>query len=414
MKSIRKKLTLATCSLLAHSVPQANAEEAEDWAMDSSLLHYSEEDRITVNKFIGFINTNVSETDKVKVDLVFDTMSGATPSGAIQEAASFATISTPSGAGGFSSSSGSTAIAEFEDTRLGVGLDWEHTKKRTHRINYGATISVEKDYTAFGLSTNYAQDNSSRITTYSAGASVSFDSVRRSTGGTPTPLGEYANSDILEDGNKVVVDTIFGITRVLNRRTLAQLNYSVGFSDGYLTDPYKLISRTDVTDEGELDETLSYYESRPSTRQRNVAYTSLVHKTRHDNVIHLSYRYYWDDWEIKSNTFDLRFKVMFENGHFIEPHFRIYNQTAAYFHMYSIPQDIYGPAALGNVPEFASADYRLDEFDSSTVGLNYGKIFPGHGRLRFRMEYIVTEYANSVFPENKAAVVQLSYQKLFE
>lgn len=416
MKSLQKKLALATCTLLSHGGQNtAIAAEGEDWAVDGSLLHYAEEDRITVNKFIGTLVTNVSEADKVKVDLVYDTMSGSTPSGALEGAGSFATISTPSGAGGFSASSGSTSVAEFEDTRLGVSMDWEHTKKRVHRINYGSSISVEKDFTSFGVNTNYAQDTTNRIVTYSAGIAATFDSVRRSNGGTPEPFAEYGQGKTLDEGARVTWDTIFGVTRVINRRTLGQLNFSTGITDGYLTDPYKLISRTRLINPLDpsqgFDETATYYENRPSSRQRSSVYASMAHTTRHDNVMHLSYRYYWDDWDVVSNTLDYRLKFRYDDGFFIEPHFRLYDQTAANFYLFSIEQSEYG---ITGFPEYASADYRLDAFQGTTLGINIGKTFPGEGKLRFRIEQIEWEFDNSLFGTNKALVVQLSYKKLFE
>lgn len=413
--SIQKKLALASCTLLSHGAHNALAAEAEDWALDGSFLHYAEEDRITVDKLIGSLITNVSENDKIKVDLVFDTMSGSTPSGALQGAGSFVTITTPSGAGGFSASTGNTALAEFDDTRLGVAVDWEHTKNRTYRINYGSSISVEKDYTSFGLNTNYAQDTSSRIVTYSAGVAIAFDDVRKSTGGTPEPFEKYGQGQTLDNGSKVTLDTIFGVTRVLNRRTLTQLNFTTGFIEGYLTDPYKLISRTQLITAGVpedgFDEIDTYYEKRPSSRQRSSIYTSLAHTTRNDNVLHMSYRYYWDDWDIVSNTLDFRLKLRYDDGFFIEPHFRIYDQTAANFYLFSIEQEIYGTSSF---PEYASADYRLDKFDSTTVGINIGKTFPGHGKLRVRLEQIKWSYESSLFDENNAIVFQVSYKKLFE
>ena len=415
MKSVQKKLALATCTLLSHSGQQVIAAEGEDWAVDGSYLHYEEEDRIVVDKLIGMLVTNVSESDRVKVDLVFDTMSGSTPSGALEGAASFATITTPSGAGGFSASTGSTADAEFNDTRLGVSVDWEHTKKRVHRINYGSSVSVEKDYTSFGVNTNYAQDTSSRIVTYSAGVAVAFDDVRRSSGGTPEPLVEVLTGANLDNGSRVTLDTIFGVTRVLNRRTIGQVNFSTGFNEGYLTDPYKLISRTRFTDPLDpsqgFDEIATYYENRPSSRQRSSVYASMAHTTRHDNVLHMSYRYYWDDWDIVSNTLDFRLKFRYENGFFVEPHFRLYDQTAADFYLFSIPQEEYG---LTGFPEYASADYRLDKFTGRTFGINFGKTFPGQGKLRVRIEQIKWEYDNSLFDENNAFVLQVSYKVLFE
>ena len=415
MKSVKKKLAFAACSLLSHNPQSVLASEAEDWAVDGSFLHYEEEQRITVNKLIGTLITNISEADRVKVDLVFDTMSGSTPSGALEGAGSFTTITTPSGAGGFSASTGSTAVADFSDTRLGVGVDWEHTKKRLYRINYGSSISVEKDYTSFGINSNYAQDTSSRIVTYSAGVAMAFDDVRRSTGGTPEPFALYGAGETLENGTRVTLDTIFGVTRVFNRRTLGQVNFSTGLNEGYLTDPYKLISRTQLLDANDpsagFDEKDTYYESRPSSRQRSSVYTAIAHKTRHDNVLHMSYRYYWDDWDVVANTIDWRLKVRYDEGLFIEPHVRLYDQSAADFYLFSLPQEVY---FANGFPDYASADYRLDKMTGTTFGVNFGKAFPGEGKLRVRIEHITWEYDKSLFDTNKALVLQLSYKKLFE
>lgn len=409
--TVRKKLALASCTLLSHGAHDAVAAEAEDWALDGSFLHYEEDGRIKVDKLFGSLVTNITESNKVKVDVVFDTMSGSTPSGALEGSGNVQTISTPSGQGGFSASSGSTALANFEDTRLGVAIDWEHTKKRVHRTNYGASISVEKDYTSFGLNTNYAQDTSSRIVTYSAGIAAAFDDIRKSSGGTPEPFTKYGTGQSLENGTRVTVDTIFGVTRVLNRRTLGQINFTTGFGEGYMTDPYKIISRTEVLAAGGFTVLDSYYEKRPSSRQRSNIYTSLAHTTRHDNVLHMSYRYYWDDWDVISNTIDFRLKLRYSDGFYVEPHIRLYDQTAANFYLYSIDEEIY---AANGFPEYASADYRLDQFDATTIGINFGKTFAGHGKLRVRIESIKWQYANSLFDVNDALVLQVSYKKLFE
>jgi len=83
MKSIRNKLSLATCSLL--TTGNAAAEAIENaWDLDSSYLYYSEVDRITVNKLIGSAKGFVSTKDTAAIKVVFDAMSGATPTGAVK------------------------------------------------------------------------------------------------------------------------------------------------------------------------------------------------------------------------------------------------------------------------------------------------------------------------------------------
>jgi len=83
MKSIRNKLSLATCSLL--TTGNASAEAIENaWEVDSSYLYYSEVDRVTVNKLVGTAKGYVSTKDTASIKVVFDSMSGATPTGAVK------------------------------------------------------------------------------------------------------------------------------------------------------------------------------------------------------------------------------------------------------------------------------------------------------------------------------------------
>ena len=110
MKSIRNKLSLATCSLL--TTGNAAAEAIENaWEVDSSYLYYSEEERVTVNKLIGSAKGYVSPKNTASIKVVFDAMSGATPTGAVKNANPL----TSTGASGGTGIGGSTAAAPLAD-----------------------------------------------------------------------------------------------------------------------------------------------------------------------------------------------------------------------------------------------------------------------------------------------------------
>jgi len=96
-------------------------------------------------------------------------------------------------------------------------------------------------------------------------------------------------------------------------------------------------------------------------------------------------------------------------GGYIEPHFRYMQQSAADFFMHSIVDDGVNPVEL---PQYASADYRLDEAVGITFGLEYGMKLAG-GNFRVRNEFINWQYADAEYDETKAVVLQVSYQKLF-
>jgi len=406
MKSIRNKLAIATCTVLSQGVQQAGATESA-WTTDTSYLYYGEaNDRVTVHKIITRADVALGDYDRLSLEAVYDTVTGATPTGAVK---SFNTVSvtTPSSGGnGFKTASGSPDLVQFDDTRLGVNAGWSHDYSRTFNIQYGASVSVERDYEAYGGSVTFNKETDDRMLTFTAGIAGSYDTIFQSSGGTPKPMGNVeennGNPEFFGAGNKRGYEGMLGVSGIINRRTVARVNYSIKTLEGYLTDPYKLISVTDANGV----EMERYFESRPDSRLRQSLYGILVHQLDNKDVIHLSYRYYWDDWDINSHTIDYRHRRNLMNGRFIEPHVRLYHQTAADFFHHSLK---YGEP----LPQYASADYRLDEMNSITLGAKYGLPAWG-GTLRFRLEYLYQSFAEAEYDTNKALIFQASYKKEFD
>jgi hypothetical protein len=232
-------------------------------------------------------------------------------------------------------------------------------------------------------------------------------------GGAPMPLapmrGVDDQSSKLGDDSKDVVDLLFGVTQVIDRRTIVQLNYSLSQSDGYLNDPYRLITVLDPGT-GELVPgpdpglNLYLYESRPDERTKH----GLFGKVKHDfdrDVLSFSYRFMTDDWGIDSHTVDMQYRWQFSPRNYLEPHVRYYMQSQADFYRTSL-------AAGEPLPEFASSDYRLGEFNAITVGAKYGHTLSRGQELGFRLEYYTTSGAGSMselYPDLDAIIAQFSY-----
>ncbi|MCW8936296.1 MAG: DUF3570 domain-containing protein [Gammaproteobacteria bacterium] len=417
MNNIKSNLSIATCTLLGGTAQQANAIE-NSWDLDSSLLYYSEDDdRVSVTKAMAFLTGDLSSDDTVNVNLVLDTMSGATPTGAVRSKNSSVSFSSASGAGSSTVDGGSVDRVNFSDTRLGIALSWAHSQDRLTTLTYGGSLSVEKDYQSYGASINYSLDSEDRLTTYTAGFAGSFDEIYRKTDGTPEPLSFVDDNNMFSNGERYSYDFILGVSKVLNRKTIGQLNYTISYSDGYHTDPYKVISEASLvedTDTGEFAwaELNRYYEARPDNRLRHVIFTSMAHQYGDTGeTVHASYRFYTDDWGISSNTIDLTHRTPLSAKSYIEPHFRYYQQSAADFFLHSfVNEDVSTPIIL---PEFASSDYRLDEGLGITTGIEYGTKLSG-GNFRARIEFINWQYEEAEYDETKALVLQVSYQKLFD
>jgi len=407
MKSIRNKLSLATCSLL--TTGNAAAEAIENaWDLDSSYLYYSEVDRITVNKLIGSAKGFVSNKDTAAIKVVFDSMSGATPTGAVKDANP---LTSTGASGGTGPTGGGTAapLADFDDTRVAVSLDWTHEHNRTFNMNYNGAFSVENDWRSLSGAVTANKETKSRATKFTFGAAFTYDEIWR-TGSltTPEPMSRVEDNLFRGKGERSTTDLIAGLTRVINRRTVAQFNLAYGLASGYMTDAYKIFSVVDANGI-EWDQ---YYEGRPDSRTRWSVTAKLNHQTfPGNNNIHLSYRYYSDDWGVKSNTLDYKHRFNFASTQYLEPRLRLYAQNKADFYQNAFfsPNDGTAP----NLPQFLSADYRLDDMSSATAGFTWGIPFRNDADLRTRLEYMYQKFDNSEFDTNKALIFQLSYGKRF-
>jgi hypothetical protein len=108
------------------------------------------------------------------------------------------------------------------------------------------------------------------------------------------------------------------------------------------------------------------YESRPDSRTKQSLYAEMKHAFGKP-VLHASYRFITDDWGIDSHTGELRLRWPMGTASNIEPQLRYYMQNEADFYRASL-------AAGRPLPKYASADFRLDDFDAVTVGFKYGQV----------------------------------------
>jgi len=412
--SLRVALATASCSLLGltPTVLLAGPDSAQ---VDGAFLYYSEKNRMTVVEAISIFTVPLATDESLTISPTLDVISGASPNGAIptNKAQALGNTVTPAG---------ELPTQQIIDIRYGLSLLWTNPNSRLSRSTLGADVSSENDYSSFGANYSRIWDLENRLTSFSAGLSVGRDTISPSTGVvykglTPLVLGDAQTTTRASDVGisselpiKQTIDTLFGVTRVINRRTLMQFNYGIGGTAGYLTDPYKIISKVDR----DTGETTGYFtEKRPSTRLRQTLFwKTIIHLP--SDVIHLTYRHYWDDWQIKSDTFELNyyFKVG-SSGYYIEPQLRYYTQTAASFFRYRIVE--------GEVmPQNASADLRLGEMKSYSYGIKFAAPLPNDGEISLRTvlikqsgdsypsDAIGVEREQNLNPSMEAIIVQLN------
>lgn len=422
---VRYALAAATCGLLGIAPTSAlaavSATTSDPTQVESAALYYSEKDRVTVQAATAIFTVPLGDEELVTITPTVDAISGASPNGAIP-------TNKPQLIGKTTTPAGKLPTQQFTDRRYAISGAWQMPINRTSRSVLGADLSSEYDYRSVGANYAYLQDFNSKLTTLTLGVSGSLDAVAPSSGVVPlglaritfspnAPVSSLTDSPVLSDDeiggivadtrtqasgstttssrsstvdggggatageteketrNKRAVDAIVGVTQVIHRRALMQLNYSIGSSNGYLTDPYKIISLVD----GSTGETTGYVtERRPGSRLRqSVFWKGVLHLPK--DTVHLSYRYYWDDWNIRSNTVDLHYHINLGGSHvYIEPQARYYNQTAAAFHRFRLVD--------GSLfPKYASADLRLAQLSSVSYGLKLAAPLGKVGELSARV-----------------------------
>ena len=367
-------------------------------------------------KFISAVGGDVSDYDRVNLKAVLDTMSGSTPSGAVKTSGGSDTVTGASGGGGSAiTDPNASALAKFDDTRLAISLNWTHSHQNNWTVDYNGAVSVENDYRSFGGAITVNKETEKKDYKFTVGLAGTYDQIYRvGVGGTPVPLTQIADNQFAGEGEKSTTDLILGLTHIINRRTVGQVNLAYSLSSGYLTDPYKVFSVVDEPTGVPIDDS-SYFEGRPGDRQRASITFHLNHQLYpSNNILHGSYRYYTDDWEVDSHTLDLNYRFRFANTNWLEPRIRLYTQTKAYFYQNQFYVDDAGASdPTTKFPEYISADYRLDDMSSVTPGIRYGQENGKDGQLRARLEYMYQSFKASEFDTNKAIIFQIAYSKRF-
>ena len=429
-RSVSATLAAATCALLGTgaSAP-VDAQEEPKWDFNTSFLYYGEdENRVQDASLKSIIRRLFADDKSLSIGVTVDTLTGATPSGAIRQDVA-QTFTRPSGNAAYSVPAGELPLDDtFKDTRVALTANWTQPAGEKGLLSVGMSASKEYDYLHTGLNANYAHDFNNRNTTLSAGIAVARDSIEP-VGGAPTPftpmldVGDVSNRN--GDQDKDVLDVIFGVSQVISRDLVMQVNYSYSMSDGYLNNPYKVLSLVDGVTGDTLPRTTPLppdggpsgqflFEGRPDERTQHSLYTQAKYNMN-GKVLDVSYRYMTDDWEIDSHTMDVRYRWPIGAGSYLEPHLRFYTQSEAEFYRLSL--DSSQP-----LPQFASSDYRLGNFDAITAGLKYGWKTRNGNDMSLRVEWytqsgtvragqlIGNQAGRDNYPDLNALIVQFSYR----
>ena len=392
--------------------------------IDTALLVYEEAGgRVQAIEPALSMAIHGAKGQELNFELIADAVSGATPNGAVpsDQPQNFVTPvkisggeTTVTGASGGSTIirlPGVPAIRQytvapntlpvdkgFHDHRGAFSFGWSQPMGGITQVGFGGGFSREQDYQAITANVNLAQTFNSGNTTISLALNTELDSSFPY-GGVPAPLtamnGQWKSPS---SRTKRQLGFVVGLTEVVTRRWLMQLNYAFDSQTGYQNDPYRIISVVN----GTTGEPTSYlYENRPRHRQTQ----SIFWDNKFDLdpfITDVSFRYFKDDWGITSKTAEISERINLGSSIYLEPSARWYQQSAAnFFHYYLVGTD--------PLPTFASSDTRLGKFTSLNYGLKLG--FKPTGRTELYLSGGYYQQTGDGHPAD--AIGQLKQQNLF-
>jgi hypothetical protein len=416
MKKISRRLSAACCSLLG--VSGSLMAQTEPWLVELGIMNYNEQDRNTGLEFVANATRGTEDGGNLTLGAEIDVITGATPNGATSSNVP-QTFTMSSGVGSYTVAADQLPADDTHmDTRLGINLTRERPLAQDLTASYNGLISMEFDYLAFAAGGSLAWDLNKKNTTLIAAINLEFNRVHP-VGNIPVPFasmqapGQPPIRDVSADTKKGD-ELSLGINQVIDRNSLMQLRITSSRFRGYLNDPYKMLSIVDDENAASLGQTVDYvYENRPDTRNMHSLYLAYRRNLAGD-VLDLSYRLYQDSWEVKSTTVELGYRFALAERYFVRPSLRLYQQDQAEFYRHSL-------TTSQALPQYASADLRLADFNATTVGFEIGKTDAEQGKQSLALEYytqrgdshpsdaIGLQKSQDLYPSLKTLVIKYNY-----
>lgn len=280
----------------------------------------------------------VSDKFAMSAEAVYETMSGASPW--------YSLPSNGPGSPALQVMSGAT----IDDQRVALDVHGHLYQSATDQT-FTLGFSREKDYLSVSGGVESAWNFNEQRSTLSGGLGYSRDEITPTDGATtryPTRIGR---------GHKDAINAVIGFSQVLTEQTVAQATLNYGYSKGFLSDPYKMVS---ITGQALTADTRPDRRSQGSLNLRLRQFIPAV-----SAAIHADYRYFADDWGVVAHTADVAWVQRIPEDYLLTLGLRYYSQGMADF--YAPYFD--APRADG----LYSSDYRLSPYGALAYRMGLDK-----------------------------------------
>lgn len=244
--------------------------------------------------------------------------------------------------------------ASAGDTRIYPSLGWTRTNDvKGTVIGANLSVSTEYDYLSIGGGVNVFKDSKDRsrqlglrLQTYQDQVSMIYPIELRSGRGGGTQSRSTYSSTV-------------SLSQIINRRFQMLILLDLAFQNGFLSLPFNRV----YFDDKSVD-----IEKLPSQRFKFPASVRVNYFLGDLFVFRGFYRYYQDDWGLRSNTAELETVVKITPFVSLSPFYRYYVQSAVnYFAPYE---------AHRKDETFYTSDYDLSKFESHFLGAGFRFVSP--------------------------------------
>ena len=240
-----------------------------------------------------------------------------------------------------------TSASQYTEKREEYSVGTTYLRdKSTLSLNYNN--SKENDFVANSANINISQDMFGDLTTLHMGYSKGWDAIYKTI---KTSGGIDRDTSFEKEADRQKFR--LGISQIISKKLVANLNYELITDIGYLNNPYRTVRFSDGSTLGEIY---------PNTRSSHAIALSANYYLPYRAALHGNYRFYGDTWGISANTLDIGYTHTYRDNLIIGGHYRHYRQSHASFY-----QDLFDPFAPQN---YMARDKELSSYNSQTIGLN--------------------------------------------
>jgi hypothetical protein len=249
--------------------------------------------------------------------------------------------------------------ASYADTRIYPSLNWSmENEKKGQTIGAGLYYSSEFDYQSIGANINFAKKTKDRSGEFSAKLQAYIDNVTLI-----NPVELRNPGEGYKTAGRNTFSGSFSWSQIINKNLQVMLEGETVYQDGYLSLPFNRVYFTDNS---------VHIEKLPSSRLKIPVGIRANYFLGDKIILRSWYRYYQDNWGIKSNTVQIETTLKVNPFFSVTPFYRFYQQSSA---KYFAPYQTHTAANT-----YYTSNYDLSKFNSNFYGIGL-RMAPPRGVL---------------------------------